>query len=373
MSSSILRGHALESLDPLLAALLETTIKQCIAPNTISTYNSAVSSWTKFCATYDVEPFPAQPIWLAAWMTSKALYIKISSLKTYKSAVRHAHVERGLDWDLSYTQIPRLTMRGLKRKYGDPSTRLKVPISVVLIHKMARCLPGWPWPDKMKHNDILFVCASLIGTLGFLRGGEFLYSKYSARPTLLRSDVQIKEISGTRVLELAIRAPKARPFEGAAIVRLFEDIEQPLLCPVRWFQLYEASAGSMLKPNIGVFRKQDKTILSKDDMLQRSLDLLEQADVHFHDMDGRIITPKASSWRAGGVQSAADAKIGEDAIRRCGRWASSAWLKYRYVKVSDTKRAARQMMRAANSMMQEEYAQSTQVECIWSSGELVGF
>ena len=56
--------------------------------------------------------------------------------------------------------------------------------------------------------------------------------------------------------------------------------------------------------------------------------MMSVAGVSFVDSIGRKMSVKASSWRAGAVLSAIEAKVPEPYIRAFGRWASSSWTSY---------------------------------------------
>lgn len=341
-------GHPIPVVNPVLyAALLEIRGRHQ-AGNTISSYRSALRSYEEFCEAHCLSPFPADPGVLSAWMVFSAPFIKISSLRKYISAVRSAHLDQGMDWADVFSEGPRRTLLGLRRTFGDSSSRHKVPISLALLLRIARCLPGFPSPFLMSHADRLFVTASLIAVLGFLRGGEFLFSRKSARPLLRARDVRIgvSPAAGSYV-EVEVRAPKARWWEGSARVRCFAAADGVELCAVAWLRSYQALAPFPLPLDGPAFALEAGRPLQRAYMVQRTTDLLAQIGVQFQDLDGRPVQPMASSWRAGGVVSAIDAGLPEDVIRTCGRWASSAWTCYRFISIADSRSAATSMHEAA--------------------------
>ena len=86
--------------------------------------------------------------------------------------------------------------------------------------------------------------------------------------------------------------------------------------------------------------------LSKAWMLRRSAELLKKAGVKLVDASGRAVPMRASSWRAGGVQSAKLAGISDALIQALGRWSSVAWINYHFSSQKDFKMAASSMWRA---------------------------
>lgn len=348
MSLDFPAGHPLPSLNPVLyRALLEVRGRHHSAATT-SSYQSALKSYVEFCEAHALSLYPADPGSLSGWMVFSANFLKMSSLRKYVSAVRSAHLDRGFDWAESFTEGPRRTLLGLRRTFGDSSSRHKVPISLSLLLRMVRCLPGFPHPVLMSHLDRLFVASSLIAISGFLRGGEFLHSRRSSRPLLRMCDVKLVSSSGAGpYVELQILAPKARWWEGSAVVRCFGSSGDSPLCPVTWLRAYRALAPFPLDPEGPAFCSERGRALSRDFMVARTTALLEQIGVKFQDLDGREVLPMASSWRAGGVVSAIEAKLPDDVIRACGRWASSAWTSYRFISVAASSTAASSMQQAA--------------------------
>ena len=64
-------------------------------------------------------------------------------------------------------------------------------------------------------------------------------------------------------------------------------------------------------------------------------------------LHGKPVHAKASSWRAGGVQSAKQAGLNEVMIKALGRWASSAWGNYMFASLEDLRKAVGSMWSAA--------------------------
>ena len=93
----------------------------------------------------------------------------------------------------------------------------------------------------------------------------------------------------------------------------------------------------------------DGSPLSKQWMLTRTSDLLAKAKVILTDSDGKIVPVRASSWRAGGVQSAKAAGVSDGVIMAMGRWTSAAWVNYLFAPGVDLRRAASRMWTSSAS------------------------
>jgi hypothetical protein len=81
-------------------------------------------------------------------------------------------------------------------------------------------------------------------------------------------------------------------------------------------------------------------------MLAKSADLLVKAGISIVDATGVSVPVRASSWRAGGVQSAKEAGISDALIKSLGRWTSVAWFNYHFSSLRDFQVAARAMWRS---------------------------
>ena len=139
-------------------------------------------------------PFPAEEQTIAGFCIRHSTTHKVATLKTYMSAIRWAQINRGFVWDLQGSAIMERTWRVLKRRYPASPKALKFAVTFAVIQKILPQLPGWPNPALMSHNDRLFAAATVIGTSGFLRGGEFLAKPNSKRPVLTRSAVRSKRL-----------------------------------------------------------------------------------------------------------------------------------------------------------------------------------
>ncbi len=276
------------------------------------------------------------------------MHISVRSMKVYLAALRSAQLDQGYAWSLAGNPQVARAMRAAKRMYGVSGQALKVPISLATLAKMCRHLPGWPVPDRMSHDDRLFVCASSIAVLGFLRGGEFLFSPGSSRPLLRHVDVAIAECRGSSYVSVKIQRPKARWWITDSEVLCFDPGPACPLNPTTWLRCYRNFSVVPLHPNGAAFRLASGAVLSKPWMLSRCTVLLSKAGIAVVDSVGHPVPVRASSWRAGGVQSAKEAGVSDALIQAMGRWASVAWFNYHFSTQQDIQRAAHSMW-AANA------------------------
>ena len=74
----------------------EAAAPDVLGANTRRACTSAWRAWSKWCASEDVEPLPAQPLHVAAYLAERAgLGVGISSLRIAVAAIAHEHASRG--------------------------------------------------------------------------------------------------------------------------------------------------------------------------------------------------------------------------------------------------------------------------------------
>jgi hypothetical protein len=276
------------------------------------------------------------------------MHISVGSLKVYLAALRSSQLDSGFEWTISGNITVARTIRSMKRKYGVSGQALKVPISLRTLLRMCRNLRGWPKPADMSHNDRLFVAASLVAISGFLRGGEFLWSPRSGRPTLYHEDVTTSEIDGTAAVSIKVANPKSRWWLNSSVVTCFDADPSGRFLPSVWIGAYRQFSPVTLSKGKPAFRLADGSTLSKAWMLRRTSELLASSGVSYVDVDGRPVTVKASSWRSGGVMSAKEAGISDAITKALGRWSSSAFFNYMFSSHADLRRAAVSMWAASD-------------------------
>jgi hypothetical protein len=301
-----------------------------------------------------------------------AMCISVHSVKVYVAGVRSAQIDAGLPWALSGNPVVARAMRYIKRRYGMPDKALKVPISLGTLLCMCRHLVGWPSPPAMSHDDRLFVAASVVAVLGFLRGGEFLWSRRSDRPLLRFRDVCCVVRNGFPAVIVSVAQPKARWWLAAVDVVCFDLGKECVLNPVFWLSEYRARSVVRFGSDRAAFMLADGSSLSRDWMVTRTEALMKSAGVALVDSLGNSVVTKASSWRAGGVQSAKQAGVSDAMIKAMGRWSSCAWLNYVFASVNDLQAAACSMWQAAASqsshpLLVGSFAPSGLFEDAWAS------
>ena len=343
-----MRDHEIWDVDPTLAGMVEETLSSYNAPRTHASYDSMTRQYVNFCAPRGVVPFPVDPVWLVAFMNWMIHFITVQSLKAYLSGIKASSLDAGHKWTLDGDYMVRRTLRSLKRKWGMAGKAMKVPLSLSTLRRMFAVLHGWPTPEDMCHNDRLFVAASLIGTIGFLRGGEFLMvAGKGARPLLKGAQVVIKLMGGAMAVVVSVVQPKARWWLRSVDVPCFVPESGGWMDPVFWLQSYRDLSTVRLAAHLPAFLMGSGQPLSRAWMVDRSVFLLRMANINVIDKTGKPVPVRASSWRAGGVASAKPAGISDALIMAMGRWSSNAWTSYSFSSLQDLQGAVGSMRRAA--------------------------
>lgn len=345
-----LSGHAIIREAPILAAVLTSAIVEHVLPKTRRTYESAIKNFESFMSAFSSRlPFPVDPVWLCAWLVYTSNQVSHASLKVYICGVKYGQGCLGFEWPTAGAEYVRRVMRFLKRKYGMAGKATKVALSISLLLRLFIKMPGWPTPEDMSHDDRVIAASSMVATLGFLRGGEFLWSRGSDRALLLGKDVVVARRSGVPAVTVAVPQPKTRFWLAAVDVVCFTPEEGCSFDPARLVSKMRQLSPVPMGPRDAAFRMADGRPLSRNVAASRISGLMESAGVSFVDRRGEPVNVKAASWRAGGVASARAAGICDSVIMELGRWSTYAWLAYSVTELSELKGAMSAMWSAAEA------------------------
>jgi hypothetical protein len=291
-----------------------------------------------------VEPWPIDEVRLAGWVVDSATHLKIESIASYASGLKFCQpMYTGVPWSLDGNVMVKQAMRFVKRKYGMAGKGAKFPVCLKALRAMLPLLPGWPVAEDMSHNDRMFACASVVATMAFLRGGEFLTDKRSARPILLGADLSAHRQGATSSVAVRIPRPKNFWWVDHVEAQCFSFPGLGHFDPRRRLAEYRRHSTVDLGPTDPAFRMANGEPLQRDWMVAKTAYLLERAQRYGMDAVGRRTAVKASSWRAGGVRSATDAGIAGPVIMAMGRWRSLAWAAYALYDIKDLQQAASRM------------------------------
>ena len=322
----VIARHMIAERDPVSAARVNMVLNAHLADS--SRYASALVRYTNFCVTRNIPMFPAESLWIAAYMDRISTSISMASMGTYLAAIRHFQVMENYKWDLEGDEIIRRMLRFLKKQFPSKPKALKFPLSIDVLRKIIALMPGWPNWAAMSHDDRTILAASVIGVCGFLRGGEFLVSPGSKRKGLLHSEILLLTIDGVPAVEVRVGQPKNLWWISFAKVLCFDPPSAGGFGPAKALSMYRRLSQVPLVPGGPAFVMSNGRALSRNVWVSRIADLLSQAKITFCDENGVKAKVLAASCRAGGVCSALDAGLSESTIKQLGRWRSTAWESY---------------------------------------------
>jgi hypothetical protein len=312
--------------DPALALAVDVGLRTHCKAKTRSSYGTGARDYLRFCGGRGLRPWPVDVINYCGWLHTLLTHTQIQSIGTYTSGVRDASLLEGHPWHMTGHDYVYRTLRFLKHKYPTKPKGQKVPITVGVIHKILPLLQHWPDMARMSPEDQVFALATVLGVAGFLRGGEFLTSRSSNRPTLMASDVLVRRIGGFFAVVLAIRQPKTEQWRRDVSVPCFQNLSDDAYCPVRLWEEYSIRCPGFRKsgPALLLYGR----ALERDYMVRRTTALMVAAGISFVDLRGDPMDVRAASWRTGATCSAVGSGVSAPNIMSLGRWRSNAYLNY---------------------------------------------
>jgi hypothetical protein len=249
-------------------------------------------------------------------------------MRGYTSAVKNYSQLHFGPWHLQNSDVLRRTLRYLRHTFpGAEAKGVKFPVTMALLARLAKLLPGWPNLAALAYDDLLWLCLSVVAVSAFLRGGEFLVSG-GDRPTLMASDVSVRVVGGRRVLVVSVPQPKTRADCITIDVPCFVGPQQGPMAPVRLWQALYARGQAMGITSAVAFPMCDGKPASRAFATTATTRWLSIAGITVTDVCGRATSVKMASWRAGAVTSAVATRISESMIKELGRWRSDAWRHY---------------------------------------------
>jgi len=136
------------------------------APSTIRSYTSALRAFAEWCKDHGiVEPFPAAPATVAAYLADRAVHLKVATLERHLAAINEAHRAAGHEAPSSAPEVSTV-MKGIRRTHGV-AKKGKAPLLVAHIREIVAVLPENT--KGVRDRAIL-----LLGFAGALRRSELV-------------------------------------------------------------------------------------------------------------------------------------------------------------------------------------------------------
>ena len=318
-----------------------------IAQQTWSAYRTAFNKLATFAAEtgcqVDLPLAEETTLAFSAWLLNTG--VTASTLETYLSGIRAAHLTAGKNPPKLRTPLVSAVIQGKKNKdnmekrAGKSTTRLPMTPALLKLMKLELA------EDSMRNHDkkMLWAAATMAFS-GGLRGGEFLCKeKLSFDPAtdLRQKDISLDSffINGTEteVLKLKLKAEKQNKSASISICDIYPSGNS--ICPVRAYKRW-SDARPFDNPDLPAFRFE-----SGENLTIRELNkcLKKIFSKHLTGINGYI---SSHSFRIGLASMMGALGFADEQIMSAGRWSSRAY--QTYMKLPRTRRL--EMARAISNL-----------------------
>ena len=239
----------------------------------------------------------------------RALGDRRTSIKTYLSAVRSLHIDRGWPDPLQSAPLTQRVLAGVKRVHGLHPRRQRLPVSWPTLVRLIDHLRTAPWLLPM--DKLMLTAACTLAFHGFLRCSELTTGLAWSSARIIAAPL--------RHIELRVPASKTDPFRRSATFAI--GASGGLCCPVSNLSQYlDATRGR--PANTPLFAYSSGLPLTRPVFTQQIQRALLEAGVP----DSRHYM--SHFFRIGAATAAAEAGIPAWLIKTMGRWSSEAYLVY---------------------------------------------
>ncbi|HEV2303171.1 MAG TPA: site-specific integrase [Stellaceae bacterium] len=196
------------------------------APATERAYRSDWADFSDWCASFGLDPLPADPATVGAYLTARAGQLKTSTLSRRIAAIGAAHRLAGQGFDASHPAIARV-LSGIRRRYGSRQEG-KAALLTEDLRRLIRALP--PTLAGTRDRAVL-----LVGFAGAFRRSELV--------ALDRVDIKVN----TGGAEITIRRGKTDQ-EGRGREVGIPRSRKSQTCPVAALETWFEAAGIVAGP-----------------------------------------------------------------------------------------------------------------------------
>jgi hypothetical protein len=129
----VVARHAIAREDPVGARALNEALTHHVVSTAREGYSSAAKKCLRFCSDRCIEPYPAEDLWVAAYIIDVVSSIKISSPKVYLAAMQYTQVLEEHRWTLAGNELIRRALRFVKRRQPGPDQGSQIPSIVMRV------------------------------------------------------------------------------------------------------------------------------------------------------------------------------------------------------------------------------------------------
>lgn len=158
--------HARVGLTATDAERIATAVEAELAASTRETYACGWRQWERWCRGRDINPLPAPPEAVAAFLAERAeAGVHFSTLDCYCSGIAHHHRQEGLE-DPTADFLVRRVRRGLRRILGVAPIRQAHPLTVAELGQIVASI------DTDDAKNVRDRAILLLGYASAMRPGE---------------------------------------------------------------------------------------------------------------------------------------------------------------------------------------------------------
>ena len=201
-------------------------------PNTARAYQSDWRLFTSWCERHQLDPLPADPATVAAYLADRSTQLRVATLTRHLATISKAHKTAGYKWERNPAQseLVRATVEGIQattdttpqRAAAMTTERMLLVLSAIAVERPAGYgLPARPDPAGLRDRALL-----LVGWHAALRRSELAQLNWG--------DIAADPDG----LKLTIRHSKTDKQHSGQLVGLPAEPDAPELCPVAALQAW---------------------------------------------------------------------------------------------------------------------------------------
>lgn len=309
-------GHPDIPLSANTMAGLTQSLEHGLSRGTQSNYKSAVSQFLTFCDRENIDPalqFPANEFILCAFVGSLANQKSGQTASNLMAGLKAWHRLHGKTWHGGYLLAH--VLRGTAVLTPASSKRPpRPPVTIAMLIILASVL------DRSDPKDAAILAAALIAFWGQCRLGELLGTSRLRHNPLIHPSRSAITQSRVDSPSLEIHLPRTKTNQITGQTVFLTDQRDPI-SPIKALRAH-LHLNSSIQPDHHLFAYRSRgqiKCLTKEDFLTRCNEIWSS-----HNFD-RVT---GHAFRIGGTHAFLTAGVPDDVVKKLGRWASDAFLRY---------------------------------------------
>lgn len=251
-----------------------------------------------------------------------------STINSYLSALRMAHLTQGMDCPHLRQPIVDLILKGqahhdsLKETIDRKASRL--PVTIPILRYLKHTIMKMKWPLWRKYRLWAAACLLWNGGMRVHEGLAKEKTKFDPTSTLLLQDIEFykSKINGKNeeLLKVKLKCPKESSIGNGVVIEIFAN--KTFFCPVSAMKKYIELFPAKLEQEKPLFRTETGANFTGRDLNKELSDLTKDIT------DGTTGVIRSHSFRSGLATEMGLAGFSDNQIMAAGRWSSLAFKAY---------------------------------------------